>query len=137
MESKHLAEIRFTSIPEELGKLRKKAKEVLEKQGYDHDTISNVVLGLNEACMNIIQHAYGDQHKGEIILEIKEVQGDLVFRLTDFAETVDKNCIKSRDLNDIRPGGLGVHIINEIMDETEYLDPPDGVGNILEMKKKI
>lgn len=137
MKSKRLAEIRFTSSPEELSIFRKEAKEVLEKQGYDHDTISNVVLGLNEACMNIIQHAYGDQHKGEIILEIKEVQGDLVFRLTDFAETVDKSCIKSRDLNDIRPGGLGVHIINEIMDETEYLDPPDGVGNILEMKKKI
>lgn len=137
MGSKRLAEIRFTSSPEELGILRKEAKEVLEKHGYNHDTISNVVLGLNEACMNIIQHAYGDKHKGEIILEITEAQGDLVFRLTDFAETVDKSCIKSRDLKDIRPGGLGVHIINEVMDKTEYLDPPGGVGNVLEMKKKL
>ena len=87
--------------------------------------------------MNIIQHAYGEKHKGEIILEIIDVQGELVFRLTDFAETVDKSCIKSRDLNDIRPGGLGVHIINEVMDKIEFLDPPDGVGNVLEMKKKL
>lgn len=137
MESNHLAEIRFTSRPEELANLRKEVRKVLEKHGCNHDTIKNVVLGLNEACMNIIQHAYGEKHKGEIILEIIEVQGELIFRLTDFAETVDKSCIKSRDLSDIRPGGLGVHIINEVMDKTEFLDPPDGVGNVLEMKKKL
>lgn len=137
MENKNLAEIRFNSSSEELGELRRELRKVLEENKYNHDTIKKVVLGVNEACMNIIQHAYGEKYKGEIVLEIMEIQGELVFRLTDFAKTVDKDCIKSRDLNDIRPGGLGVHIINEVMDKTEYLDPPDGIGNVLEMKKKL
>lgn len=136
-EAKRLADIRIPSSADQLHGLREKVKKVLEKQGCEQGIIKNMVLGVNEACMNIIQHAYGEGSPGEIILEILDVNGELVFRLTDFADTVDKNRIKSRSLNDIRPGGLGVHIINEVMDKAEYLDPPDGVGNVLEMKKKI
>lgn len=136
-EAKRLADIRIPSSSEQLHGLREEVKKVLEKQGCEDGVISNMVLGVNEACMNVIQHAYGEGHPGEIILEILDVKGELVFRLTDFADTVDKKCIKSRDLDDIRPGGLGVHIINEVMDKAEYLDPPDGVGNVLEMKKNI
>jgi sigma-B regulation protein RsbU (phosphoserine phosphatase) len=134
---KRLADIRIPSSADQLHGLREEVKKVLEKQGCEQDIINNVVLGVNEACMNVIQHAYGEGHSGEIILEILDVQGELVFRLTDFADTVDKSCIKPRDLDDIRPGGLGVHIINEVMDKIEYLDPPNGVGNVLEMKKNI
>lgn len=136
-EPKRLAEIRIPSSSDQLHRLREQIKKVLEKQGCEQGIIKNMVLGVNEACMNVIQHAYGEGHPGEIILEILDVNGELVFRLTDFADTVDKSCIKSRDLDNIRPGGLGVHIINEVMDKAEYLDPPDGIGNVLEMKKNI
>lgn len=136
-KAQQLAEIRIPSSADQLAGLRKKIKEILEQQGCKHDIINNIVLGVNEACMNVIQHAYGEGHPGEIILEILDIGGQLVFRLTDFADTVDKSCIKSRDLGDIRPGGLGVHIINEVMDKAEFLDPPGGVGNVLEMKKNI
>jgi sigma-B regulation protein RsbU (phosphoserine phosphatase) len=35
----------------------------------------------------------------------------------------------------VRPGGLGVHFIREIMDEVSYLPSPDQTGNLLSMKK--
>ncbi len=40
--------------------------------------------------------------------------------IEDDAMQVDPDTIRSRDLDDIRPGGLGVHIIREIMDEVSY-----------------
>ena len=40
-------------------------------------------------------------------------------------------------LDDVRPGGLGTHFINEIMDEVRFLVPPGGRGNRLEMVKRI
>jgi anti-sigma regulatory factor (Ser/Thr protein kinase) len=40
--------------------------------------------------------------------------------IEDEARQVDPTRMKSRDLEDIRPGGLGVHIIREVMDEAVY-----------------
>jgi anti-sigma regulatory factor (Ser/Thr protein kinase) len=136
-KARQLAEIRIPSSADQLAGLRNEVKKTLEEQGFRCDIIDHMVLGVNEACMNVIQHAYGEGHPGEMILEILDVNGELIFRLTDFADTVDKSCIKSRNLDDVRPGGLGVHIINEVMDEAKFLDPPGGVGNVLEMKKNI
>ena len=45
--------------------------------------------------------------------------------------------VKPRDLNDIRPGGLGTHFMRETMDEVEFLISPDGGGNLLRMTKQI
>ena len=60
----------------------------------------------------------------------------LIIRVTDFAPTADPTKIRSRDLSDIRPGGLGVHFITELMETVEYLPGPGGVGNILLMTRK-
>jgi len=92
--------------------------------------------------MNIMQHAYGCGDAGEIILEIFNNRGTLIFRLTDFAEPTDRTCLEPRDVSIVRPGGLGVHLIREIMDEvtflnTEGLNNREGVGNVLEMKISI
>ena len=54
----------------------------------------------------------------------------------DYGKEVHPSQIKSRDLNDIRPGGLGVHIISECMDEVSY-SPADGGGTVLTMRKKL
>ena len=44
----------------------------------------------------------------------------------DFGPQVDPASIHSRDLDDVRPGGLGVHIIRSIMRDVDYSCPPDG-----------
>jgi len=111
--------------------------------------------------MNIIQHAYGCKDglaaEGEIIVEVLRNGDEWTFRLTDFAQPVDKTKVCSRDLDDIRPGGLGVHFIHEIMDEVKFLDSTDAAnlgtvdyktvdgktvdcktrGNILQMKSHV
>ena len=71
------------------------------------------------------------------MVEILNNGKELLFRITDFAEPIDRNCVKSRDLDDIRPGGLGVHLIHELMDDVRFLDYCGIAGNILEMKKTI
>lgn len=99
--------------------------------------VDRVVLAVNEACMNIIQHGYKDDNTGEIVLEIFAGAGQVLFRLTDFAPPMDACKIKGRDWDDVRPGGLGVHFICECMDDIKYRHLPDGAGNILEMTKNI
>jgi anti-sigma regulatory factor (Ser/Thr protein kinase) len=138
-KTERLAKMRFPARTGQLKEVRCVVRNAVKRIGCLPELTDRIVLAVNEACMNIIQHAYGDKRTGEIILEIllNPVEEELVFRLTDFAEPVDTCVIKSRDLNDLRPGGLGVYLIHEVMDKVEFLKPPGGVGNLLEMRKKI
>ncbi len=132
-----LAEIRFESSPERLCKVRRVVRAVTEGRGCEKDLVDGMVLAIDEASSNVIKHGYGCKDSGDIILEIFYSRGELVFRLTDFAKPVNRAACRSRELDDVRPGGLGVHLIRKIMDKYEFLDPPEGVGNVLEMRKRI
>jgi sigma-B regulation protein RsbU (phosphoserine phosphatase) len=84
-----------------------------------------------------MKHAYKGNCTGEIILAILREQDEITVRLTDFAEPVDTSACKSRQLDELRPGGLGVHFMSELMDDVRFLETDAGVGNLLQMKKKI
>lgn len=62
--------------------------------------------------------------------------GSIKIVIEDEAKQVDPEGIKSRDLDDIRPGGLGVHIIKEVMDHAVY-EKRAQVGMRLTMTKTI
>ncbi len=132
-----LFEIRFLAKPERLSLVRALVKETTENIGCSKDLTEKLVIAVNEACMNIIQHAYKGDESGEIIFEMSNNEKELYFRLIDYAEPIDLGSVKPRDLNDIRPGGLGTHFIAEIMDEHVMGHLDEGKGNYLEMKKKI
>lgn len=137
MDDAHrILEMRFDSAADQLQTVRQEVRRVVSNLGFSPDDLNCVVLAVNEACMNIIQHAYGAQCRGEIILEVFADPSAVTFRLTDFAAPVDKGCIKSRDLGDIRPGGLGVHLMNQVMDLVDFRNDPEGIGNILVMRKR-
>ena len=132
-----LERIHFLSRPDKLKPVRDAVRALAQRMGCSVENIECMVMAINEACMNVIQHAYGTQEDGEVILEFWKDGEDLVVRIHDFAETVDKKNIKSRDLDDVRPGGLGVHMIHKMMDSVDYLDGLDGIGNMLQMRKRI
>ncbi len=132
-----LAELRFPARAEHLQELRTAVRTAALQCGCAQPLAEQLTLAVNEAAMNIIQHAYREAPTGEIILEIHNNGPELVFRLLDFATPVDRNALQSRDLDEIRPGGLGLHLIRTVMDKVEYLPPPPGVGNLLQLCKRI
>ena len=132
-----LERIHFLSRADKLKPVREAVRELAQRQGCSEENLDCMVMAINEACMNVMQHAYGDDDNGEIILEFWKDQDELVIRIYDFADKVDRSQIKSRELDDIRPGGLGVHLMHKVMDRVDYLDPPDESGNLLEMRKRI
>ena len=135
--NKLLVETRFHSDPDQLRNIRDTIRAVLQKIKCPPPFIDDLVLAVNEACANIMQHAYKGKCTGEIILAILREQDEITVRLTDFAEPVDTSACKSRQLDELRPGGLGVHFMSELMDDVRFLETDAGVGNLLQMKKKI
>ncbi len=132
-----LLRINFPSVAGELKSVREAVAGVLENEGCPASTRTDMVLAVDEACQNVIRHAYKGNAEGEIVLEIRRDGDDLIVLLRDFADTVDVKKIKPRDLEDIRPGGLGTHFIQEIMDEVDFAPPPGNSGNLLTMKKRL
>ena len=133
---RHLLHQTFAAKSQKLKQVREWVRDTAVAIGMNEDRAKRVVIGVNEACMNIITHAYREK-PGDIELDIMQDDVLLIFRLTDFAKTVDCSTIKPRDLDDIRPGGLGVHFINEVMDEVSYLPGANGSGNMIIMKVSI
>ncbi len=134
---KRLGMTRFNAIPERLHEMRAVLTRTLDNVSFPKPVRRLLVLAVNEACMNVIQHGYKGDPKGEMILEILNNNGELEFRLTDFAETVDPSKVKPRPLDEIRPGGLGTYFIQRIMDEVTFAVPESGKGNLLIMKKRF
>lgn len=132
-----LVEIRVTARPDRLRLVRAMVGEAARSSGCSARCVHDMVIAVDEACQNVIRHAYGGDPHGEIWLEIRRDGDRMSFNLVDFADPVDVDKVKPRDLGDLRPGGLGTHFIMECMDEAGFGTPPDGAGNRLWMVKRI
>ena len=135
--SKRVLQLCFPARAAELKRVRDTVRESLEGCGCSAKSTADIVLSTDEACQNIIRHAYRGDSDNVIELEVEHRGDNLVFSLTDQAPTIDPSQVKPRDLKDIRPGGLGTYFIRRVMDEVEFLRPPSGRGNLLRMVRRI
>jgi sigma-B regulation protein RsbU (phosphoserine phosphatase) len=135
--SELLLDLHFEARAENLRPVREQVCDALARAGCRRKTVRLLVLAVNEACMNVIQHGYRGDPQGEIDLRILNNDGELEFRLQDSAEVVDPQRVTPRPLDSLRPGGLGTHFIREIMDDYAFHVPAGGTGNLLIMKKRL
>ena len=134
---KRVLQLRFPARAAELKRIREAVRESVEGCGCSAKSTADIVLAIDEACQNIIRHAYRGESDDVIELEIEHRGDGLVFSLVDHAPTIDPSQIKPRNLDDRRPGGLGTHFIRRVMDEVEFLRPVSGHGTLLRMVRRI
>jgi phosphoserine phosphatase RsbU/P len=132
-----LTGISVFSDSDNLRVLRRACERCLRELGVDSALTQHLVLAVDEACANVIRHAYQGDANGRLELDIQLCGRVLEFSLRDFAPRVDPSCIKPRDLNECKPGGLGINLIDQVMDSWHFSVPPDGVGNLLTMCKEL
>lgn len=123
--------------PEGLAEVRERVGAALHGIGCGVDTADAVIMAVNEACANIIRHGYRGDPAGAIELEIRNNAQEIIVRLRDYAPPVDPGRLRPRNLEELRPGGLGTHFITTLMDSCRFLPPPQGTGNLLELRKKL
>ena len=132
-----LFKMRVAASADRLKLVRAGVREVSALAGFDSETVGDIVLAVDEACQNIIRHAYKGGAEGDMELEVRLEGGAAHFLLRDFADPVNATKVKPRPLDDVRPGGLGTHLIREIMDQVDFVAPPEGGGNLLSMIKRL
>lgn len=131
------ARLRFRARPSALRRVRAAVDEAVRARGASEGCAEDVVRAVDEACQNVIRHAYGGACDAAIELEIHREADRLVVLLRDFAAPVPADAVRPRPLDELRPGGLGTHLIHALMDESAFLPPPEGRGNLLRMVKRI
>lgn len=132
-----LLQMDFAARPEVLAGVRKRVSKALARADVDAELRYQLVLAVDEACTNIIRHAYGGPCEGRIALALSREGPELRFELRDFAPCVDPARVRPRDLSECRPGGLGVALIDSLMDDWRLEPMPEGCGNRLLMRKTI
>src|SRR5687767_12850036 len=95
-------------------------------------------LALDEACMNIIEHAYANNPDGEIEVVIETGRGRCAIQLTDFGESYHPGSVPEPEvgspIEEVQPGGLGLFLMRKVMDEVRYIPGPR--SNCLVMIKR-
>ena len=129
-------EIKLPSDPQFLKIIRSGISHLGEICGFSSDESNAVTIAVDEAVSNIIKHAYNGERNKLIVVNFKILQDRLEIVLRDFGQKADPKSIKSRNLDEIRPGGLGVHLIRSTMDVVIY-DNSLKVGNKLTLAKYL
>jgi serine/threonine-protein kinase RsbW len=134
-----MATERFPGRFESLAGIRKFVSEAAEEAGFDDKEVYAVELAVDEACANIIEHAYGGEGKGEIICICNDVNNGLEIILKDEGEQFDPSGVSPPDfsieIEKLKPRGAGLFLIRHMMDDVDFKFSEDS-GNELRMVKR-
>lgn len=129
-------------VPVETAQLQRIRAFVREKAGtlgFCDDDMAKIELAVDEACANVIEHAYTD-HEGSFRLCLRLDYQKLTVIVTDYGDAFDPTLVKEPDMQEYlaayRVGGLGIYLMRNLMDEVDY-DIQPGVKNEVRMIKYL
>jgi anti-sigma regulatory factor (Ser/Thr protein kinase) len=129
------AKIVMSSDARLLAALRSAVGNLTLELGWSESDSRAITLAVDEAMTNKIRHACKGRADARIQIEFRTEPGALVFQLTDHGEPPDPEKLCARQKGSVVPGGLGTHIIRDVMDEVSYVT--DDAGNHLILKKQL
>ncbi len=125
--------LQVRSDPRLLGVVRNAIRQFALVCGFPEDQSESLTLAVEEALTNVIRHAYENRNDQMIELTCLELERGIEFVLIDRGRPPDLAKVCGRPLGLLQPGGLGTHIIREVMDRVNYEASPE--GNVLRLVK--
>lgn len=132
--------IKITSEYELVGVACEEFRNFCNSKGIPESISIKVEICLTEALNNVIKHSYGGQEGNDIDLELAVDDVNLSIVIKEYGkarEKITKPTLEfdPQDIENLPEGGMGLFIIEEIMDETIYHS--DGKTNTFTMIKNI
>jgi anti-sigma regulatory factor (Ser/Thr protein kinase) len=127
--------VEFSSHTGNLAPMRKFVRRFLDAYSFSEKERMLMVLGVDEACTNIIRHAYHLRDDQLISLSLEGLRSCIRMRLRDYGEQTAQGSLKGRSRDLIKPGGLGLHLIRHAFDKVDYIVKARGTE--LVMTKKL
>jgi len=115
--------IDFPTSPTWFNTIRKLITAAATQCGFSDREAGQISMAVDEALSNIYKHGYMGSADGRVRFMYKTRVSPspyISIEIEDNAVQVDRNLIQSRNLDDIKPGGLGVHLIQSVMDDATW-----------------
>jgi serine/threonine-protein kinase RsbW len=123
------------SRTENLSSLRDFISDNANNAGLGTDDIDDIILAVDEACTNIIKHAYKSVPDGEIIIEINYNSRKFTIKLIDHGNSFDPESVPVPDLQKYlrqrKVGGLGLYLMRTLMDDVKYISVPGEYNQVM------
>ena len=122
-----------------LKEVRVFSREVFDKLKLDNDLKEELVLAIAEAAQNIVKHAFKNAASPTelMVVQISCENNKLQIAFYDRGTPVDPQKVKHRELDNVKPGGLGTFFIQEIMDSIDFKDGGKPWINHLVLTKQL
>jgi anti-sigma regulatory factor (Ser/Thr protein kinase) len=128
----------FPGKYESLARIGDFVRRVAKDASFEKFSVYSIEMAVDEACSNIIEHAYGGEDKGEIRCTCSVSEQALTITLADKGQSFDPFSVPppnlSSNLDDREAHGLGLYFIRQWMDEVAFHST--GSENILTMVKR-
>jgi len=113
--------LEFSSHTANLALMRKSVRKFLNGYPFSEKERILMVLGVDEACTNIIRYAYELRDDELIALSMEGLHRCVRMRLRDFGKQTPVHAMRGRSHDAIKPGGLGLHLIRNAFDRVDYI----------------
>jgi serine/threonine-protein kinase RsbW len=132
--------INIDSKTERLISVREFVSEEAREFGFDDEEVSKIALAVDEACTNIIKHAYKFDPSKKIKVTVKPGTRAFEVSITDNGKQFNPAELQAPDMKEylshFRRGGLGVYLMKSLMDKVEY-DITPGIKNEVRLIKYL
>lgn len=116
--------LKILSRTENLERVRSFVKKAAENAGFDSEDVNKIILAVDEACTNIIKHAYKFSPAGKIEVSVKTEKNKFFVFITDYGESFEPEKIPPPNIEELvkkkKVGGLGIFLMKQLMDVVDY-----------------
>ena len=132
--------LQVPSSTENLALIREFVSSAAKQAGFDDKEVGRLELAVDEACANVIEHAYGQDVSKEVIVRARLDENEFSIDIEDTGKGFDPASVNQEELEQLinkrRTGGLGMRLMKTLMDEVRYEIEP-GKKNALHMSKRL
>jgi serine/threonine-protein kinase RsbW len=132
--------LKVPSVTDNLYLIRDFIRSVAEKAGFNTEKQEQIALAVDEACTNVIKHAYKFNANRLIDISIQVDRQKIKITITDKGRGFDFSKLQDPDLKtyirESRHGGLGIYLIKTLMDDVRYEFNP-GIKNQVQLTKYL
>lgn len=132
--------LQVPSSTENLALIREFVSSAAKQAGFDEKEVGRLELAVDEACANVIEHAYGQDVSKEVIVRARLDETEFSIDIEDTGKGFDPATVNQEELEQLiskrKTGGLGMRLMKTLMDEVHYEIEP-GKKNALHMSKRL
>ena len=120
----------FTSHTANLASMRTFVRTFLNDYPFSDKERALIVLGVDEACTNIIRYAYDLRDDQPIRLSMEALRNCIRVRLRDYGAPISR-ALKALTSNQPKTGGRGIQLMRNVFDRVDYMYKPRGTELVL------